>query len=188
LAFSNAGASDKTIAISALPSQPAVHNVDYTYTDEAGNVITVPAPWFSFKININNKSKNPLTIVGVHVTVTGRAPDGTVETSDEDFSPEENNFTNANLACTYADYGQFDPGGTPSGPSFNNTTLFTVPDSDSTASCPMITENVFYMGDLPTAGMSGATDYQVTVEPVGWLGSRTHQKDGFDDSISFKTQ
>jgi hypothetical protein len=176
-----------TVDISTSPTTPIVFTNDFSTTDPDGNTTVVKGPWFSMTVNINNHDADILTIIGLHVEVTGADASGNPVTVVQDILPSQFNYSTTNVTCNYADFGSFDPNGTPTGPVFNNTGLFSMPTSNSSTSCYRGTLTFFISGN-PAVQNTSLIEYSVKIRPIGYFGAATSPKSRFDDFITIKTQ
>jgi hypothetical protein len=213
---SSSKSESSAVLITLTPSVPIVFTGNLQYTNPGGTTVSVTEPWFKFQVNINNTSSQSVTIIGLHIDVTGTDSFGNSNTVSTDFSPENDNFTLTNgslqIVCQFTDYGQFDPGGYPSGcktgvapsvtngvaqctdatpayaPTYNNRSLFETPEGES-SECTISSALVnFYAGGNPAPANLNSIQYSVNIVPQGWFGTRTNQQGRFTGTATGYTQ
>lgn len=178
------------VTISVQPSQPIVFTSDLSYQNGT-TTVKIKAPWFKFGVSMNNTSDQPITIIGLHIEVSSTDSTGQTKTNSVDLDPSTSNYTvttgGNTITCTYTDFGQFDVKGVPGGPSFNNTTLYSIPSAGSTTGCPIVAPT-FYIGSNPIETDQTSFIYRVKVKPLGWFGTRNQPADRYEGTFTFSTQ
>jgi len=170
LTLSQCGKKSKSasVKVSAVPSQPIVLLADVPI-NQNGTTVTIKGPWFKFAVNIDNESTDPLTIVALHIEVTGVDNTGSLNTVKEDFTPETYDYSNTTLSCNYGDFGQFTAG--------QSTELYFTPSG--TLGCGAGTAT-FFASALPLPANPDIINYSVKVVPEGYFGTRGDPTDRFD--------
>ncbi len=93
--IANCGDGNGVSVVSIAPTEPFILNVDRTFIFGVDNFTTIEKPSITFQLRIDNQGNpNPLTLVGLTLTVTG--PKGTkvvpVDPAANLFSFEDNNL------------------------------------------------------------------------------------------------
>lgn len=179
------------VAISVSPSSPIVITSDVTI-NKGGSPVVIKGPWFRFQVSISNQSDTPITVISLHVEVTGLDVNGQSITASKDFDPGEFNFSDmSGQTCIYTDFGEFQKGGTSAGvvvgtkKIYNDKSLFVTKNPG----CNTDGVAVFYFDGAPKPA-TGSTNYHysVMVKPVGWFGTRDAPSDRFENFTTVYTQ
>jgi hypothetical protein len=162
--------------VTITPSQPIVFSAPFSYSLN-GTSVSIAPPWFSFGVNLNNKTGDTITIIALTATITGLGSGGAIVDSTATFTPSLANYSNDVVTCTYNTFGTFENN--------DNLPLFT---NNSISGC-VASRPVFYVGSNPDPG-NGALNftYQVKLQIDGWFGTEIKPKDRFRKFVYFSTQ
>lgn len=157
------------VEVTILPESPIIITGDGKDAD--GNTLT--APWFSYRVLINNQSDSALTIVSVKATITlseyGSTP------TNYDFPASKLNYTTAaGINCTYLTLGEFAKN--TSGPLVGKLT-----DAGLAGTCAQDLAFSIAPNTLtkPRDPKTKNYRYRVEIEPQGWFGDRDNPTDRF---------
>ncbi|MGZ3722792.1 MAG: hypothetical protein ACXVA9_07690 [Bdellovibrionales bacterium] len=167
------------VVITVTPNQPIVFTSDKTI-DVGGSAVTVKAPWFDFSVHIENKSDSAVTIIGVHIEVTGTNESNQSQTVMGDFNPSDNDVTLNDVVCKYGYFGTFEKSGVPG----NSGNLHI---TSSTTGCISGTA-IFTSANNPKPSSTNLIRYSVVIKPIGYFGSAGTPTDRFDNSATIYTQ
>jgi hypothetical protein len=169
---SKAKTKSEEVTFSVLPDRPIV--IDGDTVDSHGN--KVKAPWFQFRLSVNNKSGSTVTVVAFQVTVYGQSSSGSTQSTPASFSSTDFNYTTDLLDCEYPSFGEF-----PTGKGDQALSL-----SNANTNCTA--QPIFFVGN-GTSGVSGSNfRYRVVVKPQGWFGTYADPSDRFEQTFTFYTQ
>jgi hypothetical protein len=166
------------VHITVAPAQPIVFTSDFT-TTQGGSPITIKGPWFSFGVSIDNESDTAITVIALHIEVTGYDANNSPQTVTADFVPATDNIATSNITCNYGDFGQFDAKGVNKGP-LNET-------PSGSPNCPSGGVHFFSSGN-PKPASTSFIRYTVKVKPIGYFGARGAPTDRFDSFATVYTQ
>jgi hypothetical protein len=188
----DAGKSSK-VKVTAIPSNPIIITGDGKDAD--GNPLT--APWFSYRLFLENGSDEAVSIVAIKMTITlsetGASP------SEASFTASLLNYTvgtDESFSCAYYTVGEFAKGasgymvgkltdptlGPEPVPAIHSPPWAGVCDEDRAFA---ITPNSL---TKPRDPRSKNYRYRVEIEPQGWFGDRDHANDRFDKKIVIYTR
>ncbi len=68
------------------------------------------APWFGFRVNIDNQSDQTIELVALQLDITGQGNGGQLTTATVAFDPSQADFTLNDLQCEYTTFGTWGPG------------------------------------------------------------------------------
>ena len=158
-----------TVKIEILPANPIVIASDITIGDPAFG-LKVKAPWFKFQVKVTNNSDEPVTLVGLSLTIRSGA-----STTSVAFDPSAQNVG----TCSYQTFGTFQPK--------DAKFLFA---TSSVAGCPTIDNPSFFASADSTGGRGKTTvfSFSVSMKPQGWFGTQTVPTNRFSKTVNFSTQ
>jgi hypothetical protein len=176
------------VLITVTPTSPIVFTSDFS-TTKGGNVVVIKGPWFSFTVQIDNQSDTPITLIGLHIDVTGFDASNNPVTVGQDFVPTADNYSTLTQSCTYSDFGEFEAkgqtSGTPPNQLTSSGTMFETPSgSTGCTSGPVL----FFAQGNPKPASTALIRYTVKVSPIGYFGKRNAPTDRFDGSTTIYTQ
>src|SRR4051812_41658031 len=101
----------REVEITTTPEKPVVITSDIDVSI-GGTTKKIKAPWFKFSVSMKNGATDTeLTIVSLHIEVTGTNADGVQETVQVDVDPSQFSYNDAVVgACSYTDFGVFNRG------------------------------------------------------------------------------
>lgn len=174
-AFSAATASAGTVEVTTFPESPVVIDSDITM-NWFGQTEKIYGPWFKFGVNINNTSVDPVTIVGLHIEITGTDENGIPMTVTKDFDPGMFNYSMNAMNCSYTDFGQFEPLVVPYALGLQSADSFCYGGA------------IWFYVSASDFKYSSMRAFSVKVQPMGWVGGRQNPKSRFDGFTTIVTQ
>lgn len=180
------------VEIVLSPENPVVITSDADISN-GGKSTEIKAPWFKFRVKIDNQADEPVTVVALHVEVTGMDESGMMTTVKKDFDPGSFNYSLLDAACSYGDFGEFDRRGDSAGTGgyYNKTALYiSTGDSRCIGGGTGASAGVFFYFDGAPKPPSGSSNYRYSlkIQPLGWFGTRLEPTDRFDGFATGNTQ
>lgn len=179
------------VEISLSPENPVVITSDLNLSI-GGSEQKIKGPWFKFAVRINNQAEDPVTIVALHVEVTGVDESGIMTTVKKDFDPGFLNYTTTTFVCQYSDFGEFDRRGDKAGTGgyYNKMPLYVINSSTMCSGGGGTPYGVYFYFDNGPKPPFATSNYRylVKIQPLGWFGTRLEPKDRFDGFAIGNTQ
>lgn len=183
----DSGVSD--VKFRVVPNNPIVITGDINI----GNKI-VKAPWFSFRVQVKNGSKKPVTLVAIQNALSIINDYGAEKTNEATFAPSVLNFSRVitvageDVTCNY-EFNAFET------IAANSTDFVELSVSANevagTTGCGAVTISsiTFYSDSNPgVADSVSSYNYNVTMKPLGWFGTYADPEDRFEKQEFFSTQ
>lgn len=158
--------------VEIIPEKPIVITADTK--DGSGN--DVKAPWFEFRMRINNNTGHEFTIVAVSAEIFAQGSSGQPETKIAAWTPSDFDFSlDEDTECKFSSFGTWEVGA--------SQVLVLKNGIDACERIPK-----FMVGDNLT-GITGKNyRYRVRVKPLGWFGTELEPEDRFEKVETFFTQ
>ena len=68
------------------------------------------APWFAFRVSIDNTTDQAFEIVALQIDITGQGTSGQLETKTLAFDPSQADYSLNDISCAYGSFGIWQPG------------------------------------------------------------------------------
>lgn len=175
------------VKISVSPTNPIVFLNDFSYTGPSGNTVMIKGPYFQYTVQIENNSDEPLTLIGLHIEVSGTDETGTLSVVPTDYVPAQDNIASDSLTCIYADYGQFQKKGDTPDTGDHGYSYSMYENPNGPPECPKGPVTFFAPGN-PKPASTSTIRYSVVVKPIGYFGKRGAPTDRFTGQATIFTQ
>ncbi len=114
------------------------------------------APWFSFKVSLDNQTDQAFEIVALQIEISGQGSSGQLETRTLAFDPSQLDYTLNELACSYGTFGVWQPGQKKD-----------IGVTGTTGCLSLIAK--FYAGGNPKGPNANSYRYRVKAKPLGYF-------------------
>jgi hypothetical protein len=165
LAQCGRSANDEDLALVEItPDEPIVFTADKE--DLLGNEIK--APWFDFRLRMDNQTKDVITVIALKANITGIDKSGLPTTTKWEITASHFNFSTETQDCVFSHFGEWQQGEDKVFELFgscNYTPLFTV------ASLP--------------EGNGVTFRYRIDLTILGWFGTYEAPSDRFEKKLIF---